>query len=51
MSVAWDADELKAQLDAARGNLRGLEKDIRKILGRDVAEGENGTVPVTARSV
>ncbi|KAL7298354.1 hypothetical protein TKK_0008697 [Trichogramma kaykai] len=49
MKESWGADNLEAQLEAARDGLRGLEKNIRKILGRDVAEGENGTVPATAR--
>lgn len=38
----WGADRLEAQLEAARDGLRGLDRSIRKILGRDLPDGENG---------
>lgn len=38
----WGADQLEAQLEAARDGLRGLDRSIRKILGRDLPDGENG---------
>ncbi|XP_053979126.1 pinin [Hylaeus anthracinus] len=41
---AWGADRLEAQLEAARDGLRGLDRSIRKILGRDLPDGENGPV-------
>lgn len=39
---AWGAERLEAQLEAARDGLRGLDRSIRKILGRDLLDGENG---------
>ncbi|XP_029045565.1 pinin isoform X2 [Osmia bicornis bicornis] len=39
---AWGAERLEAQLEAARDGLRGLDRSIRKILGRDLPDGENG---------
>ncbi|XP_078039844.1 desmosome associated protein-like protein pinnin isoform X1 [Augochlora pura] len=41
---AWGADKLEAQLEAARDGLRGLDRSIRKILGRDLPDGENGPI-------
>ncbi|XP_017892082.1 pinin isoform X2 [Ceratina calcarata] len=41
---AWGADRLEAQLEAARDGLRGLDRSIRKILGRDLPDGENGPI-------
>lgn len=38
----WRAEGLEAQLEAARDDLRGLDRSIRKILGRDLPDGENG---------
>ncbi|XP_066584263.1 pinin [Prorops nasuta] len=38
----WGADKIEAQLEAARDGLRGLDRSIRKILGRDLPDGENG---------
>ncbi|XP_012217379.1 pinin [Linepithema humile] len=38
----WDAERLEAQLEAARDGLRGLDRSIRKILGRDLPDGESG---------
>ncbi|EFN77246.1 pinin [Harpegnathos saltator] len=38
----WKAEGLEAQLEAARDDLRGLDRSIRKILGRDLPDGENG---------
>lgn len=38
----WGADKLEAELQAARDGLRELERDIRKILGRDLPDTENG---------
>ncbi|KAJ8670435.1 hypothetical protein QAD02_001694 [Eretmocerus hayati] len=44
MRELWGADKLEAQLAAAKDDLRGLEKNIRKILGRDSQpDGENGS--------
>lgn len=40
--MLWGADKLEAELAAAKDDLRGLEKNIRKILGRDAPDGENG---------
>ncbi|XP_043669828.1 pinin isoform X1 [Vespula pensylvanica] len=40
----WGADRLEAQLEAARDGLRGLDRSIRKILGRDLPDGENGPI-------
>ncbi|KAG8035329.1 hypothetical protein G9C98_006775 [Cotesia typhae] len=36
------ADKLEAELQAARDGLRELDRDIRKILGRDLPDTENG---------
>ncbi|XP_076247651.1 desmosome associated protein-like protein pinnin [Calliopsis andreniformis] len=41
---AWGAERLEAQLEAARDGLRGLDRSIRKILGRDLPDGENGPI-------
>lgn len=41
----WVAEKLEAQLEAARDDLRGLDRSIRKILGRDLPDGENASVP------
>lgn len=38
----WGAEKLEAQLEVARDGLRGLDRSIRKILGRDVPDGESG---------
>lgn len=38
----WGAERLEAQLEAARDGLRGLDRSIRKILGRDLPDGESG---------
>ncbi|KAG5329648.1 PININ protein, partial [Acromyrmex charruanus] len=38
----WGADRLEAQLEVARDGLRGLDRSIRKILGRDLPDGESG---------
>jgi len=38
----WGADKLEAQLEVARDGLRGLDRSIRKILGRDLPDGESG---------
>lgn len=38
----WKAEGLEAQLEVARDDLRGLDRSIRKILGRDLPDGENG---------
>ena len=38
----WRADKLEADLETARDNLRGLDRNIRKILGRDLPDGETG---------
>lgn len=51
MKEAWVAEKLEAELEAAKDDLRGLEKNIRKILGRDVPEGENGAAPTPVRFV
>lgn len=40
----WGAERLEAQLEAARDGLRGLDRSIRKILGRDLPDGENGPI-------
>ncbi|XP_015522963.1 pinin [Neodiprion pinetum] len=45
---SWGAEKLEAQLEAARDNLRGLDRSIQKILGRDPPDGENPLQP-TAR--
>nr|XP_033325433.1 pinin isoform X2 [Megalopta genalis] len=46
---AWGADKLEAQLEAARDGLRGLDRNIRKILGRDLPDGENGPIQLPPR--
>lgn len=38
----WGAERLEAQLEAARDGLRGLDRSIRKILGRDLPDSESG---------
>lgn len=38
----WGAERLEAQLEIARDGLRGLDRSIRKILGRDLPDGESG---------
>ncbi|XP_015592532.1 pinin [Cephus cinctus] len=43
----WGAERLEAELEAARDGLRGLDRNIRKILGRDVPDGENTIQPPT----
>ncbi|KAL6422265.1 hypothetical protein ACFW04_010554 [Cataglyphis niger] len=40
----WGAERLEAQLEAARDGLRGLDRSIRKILGRDLPDGEGGSL-------
>lgn len=45
----WGAERLEAELEAARDGLRGLDRDIRKILGRDLPDGENGPVQSSQR--
>lgn len=40
----WGAERLEAQLEAARDGLRGLDRSIRKILGRDLPDGESGSL-------
>ncbi|XP_046736555.1 pinin [Diprion similis] len=42
---SWGAEKLEAQLEAARDNLRGLDRSIQKILGRDPPDGENPLQP------
>jgi hypothetical protein len=49
MKELWGAEKLEAELEAAKDDLRGLEKNIRKILGRDVPEGENGAAQAANR--
>lgn len=44
MKELWGAAKLEAELAAAKEDLRGVEKNIRKILGRDAPDGENGVV-------
>ena len=39
---AWGAERLESLLESARDGLRGLDRSIRKILGRDLPDGENG---------
>lgn len=51
LSENWGADKLEAQLEAARDGLRGLDRSIRKILGRDLPEGENGPVQSSPRLI
>ncbi|XP_012280202.1 pinin [Orussus abietinus] len=41
----WGAERLEAELEAARDGLRGLDRNIRKILGRDLPDGENQIQP------
>ncbi|XP_011880744.1 PREDICTED: pinin [Vollenhovia emeryi] len=38
----WGAARIEAELEFARDELRGLDRSIRKILGRDVPDGESG---------
>lgn len=38
----WGAEKLEAQLETARDGLRSLERNIRKIMGRDLPDGESG---------
>lgn len=45
----WGADKLEAELEAARDNLRGLDRNIRKILGRDLPDGETGSLQPSPR--
>ncbi|TGZ51336.1 Pinin [Temnothorax longispinosus] len=45
----WGADRLEAQLEVARDGLRGLDRSIRKILGRDIPDGESG--PLQSRVI
>lgn len=46
----WRAEGLEAQLEAARDDLRGLDRSIRKILGRDLPDGENGPLQLPRTS-
>ncbi|XP_070156091.1 pinin [Polyergus mexicanus] len=43
-SEIWGAERLEAQLEAARDGLRGLDRSIRKILGRDLPDGESSSL-------
>lgn len=45
----WGAERLEADLEAARDGLRDLDRDIRKILGRDLPDSENGQLQSTPR--
>lgn len=45
----WGAERLEAELEAARDGLRGLDRDIRKILGRDLPDSENGALQPSSR--
>ncbi|XP_034952105.1 pinin [Chelonus insularis] len=45
------ADKLEEKLEAARDGLRELDRDIRKILGRDLPDGENGPNQQSTRIV
>lgn len=45
----WGAERLEAELEIARDGLRGLDRDIRKILGRDLPDGENATIQSSPR--
>lgn len=47
----WGAERLEAELEVARDGLRGLDRDIRKILGRDLPDGENGSAQPPPRYV
>lgn len=47
----WGADKLEAELEAARDNLRGLDRNIRKILGRDLPDGETGSLQPSPRFI
>lgn len=38
----WGAEKLESELEVARDGLRGLDRSIRKILGRDLPESESG---------
>lgn len=51
MREVWAAEKLEAELEAARDGLRGLDRNIRKILGRDLPDGENGSVQPPSRFV
>ncbi|XP_012269318.1 pinin [Athalia rosae] len=46
---SWGAERLEAELESARDSLRGLDRSIQKILGRDPPDGENPLQP-TART-
>lgn len=45
----WGAERLEADLEAARDGLRDLDRDIRKILGRDLPDSENGQLQTNQR--
>ena len=47
----WGADKLEAELETARDNLRGLDRNIRKILGQDLPDGETGPLQPPSRYV
>lgn len=49
LKEAWGADKLEAELESARDELRGLDKNIRKILGKDLPDGENAPLQQTQR--
>ncbi|RLU18898.1 hypothetical protein DMN91_009256 [Ooceraea biroi] len=38
----WGAERWESELETARDGLRGLDRRIRKILGRDLPDGESG---------
>ncbi|KAH0951991.1 hypothetical protein HN011_005436 [Eciton burchellii] len=40
----WGAERWESELEAARDGLRGLDRSIRKILGRDLPDGESGSL-------
>uniref|UniRef100_A0A0C9S1Z0 PNN_1 protein n=1 Tax=Fopius arisanus TaxID=64838 RepID=A0A0C9S1Z0_9HYME len=48
-SKEYGSERLEAELEAARDGLRCLDKDIRKILGRDLPDGENAPVQLSSR--
>ncbi|XP_015190642.1 PREDICTED: pinin isoform X1 [Polistes dominula] len=48
LQESWGADRLEAELEAARDGLKGLDRSIRKILGRDLPDGENGPLHPTS---
>ncbi|XP_063972117.1 pinin [Diachasmimorpha longicaudata] len=50
-SKEYGSERLEAELEAARDGLRCLDKDIRKILGRDLPEGENAPTQLSSRIV